>query len=66
MSEGGLYASLYGDAGMAAILSDAATLAAMLGAGLTLVEAVGLANRAAGIVVGKLGTATVNYDELFH
>jgi rfaE bifunctional protein kinase chain/domain len=43
-----------------------ATLAAMLGAGLTLVEAVGLANRAAGIVVGKLGTATVNYDELFH
>lgn len=30
MSEGGLYASLYGDAGMAAILSDAATLAAML------------------------------------
>jgi rfaE bifunctional protein kinase chain/domain len=43
-----------------------ATLAAMLGAGLTLVEAVGLANRAAGIVVGKLGTATVDYDELFH
>ena len=24
-----------------------------------------LANRAAGIVVGKLGTATVDYDELF-
>ncbi|CAH2787301.1 MAG: D-glycero-beta-D-manno-heptose 1-phosphate adenylyltransferase (EC / D-glycero-beta-D-manno-heptose-7-phosphate kinase (EC [uncultured Paraburkholderia sp.] len=43
-----------------------ATLAAMLGAGLTLVEAVGLANRAAGIVVGKLGTATVDYDELFN
>jgi rfaE bifunctional protein kinase chain/domain len=42
-----------------------ATLAAMLGAGLTLIEAVGLANRAAGIVVGKLGTATVDYDELF-
>ncbi|WP_084515604.1 D-glycero-beta-D-manno-heptose-7-phosphate kinase [Burkholderia sp. WSM2230] len=43
-----------------------ATLATMLGAGLPLVEAVGLANRAAGIVVGKLGTATVDYDELFH
>ncbi len=42
-----------------------ATLAVMLGAGLSLVEAVALANRAAGIVVGKLGTATVNYDELF-
>jgi D-glycero-beta-D-manno-heptose-7-phosphate kinase len=43
-----------------------ATLAVMLGAGLPLVEAVSLANRAAGIVVGKLGTATVDYDELFH
>jgi bifunctional ADP-heptose synthase (sugar kinase/adenylyltransferase) len=42
-----------------------ATLAVMLGAGLSLVEAVSLANRAAGIVVGKLGTATVDYDELF-
>jgi bifunctional ADP-heptose synthase (sugar kinase/adenylyltransferase) len=26
---------------------------------------VAFANRAAGIVVGKLGTATVDYDELF-
>jgi rfaE bifunctional protein kinase chain/domain len=43
-----------------------ATLAVMLGAGLPLVEAVSLANRAAGIVVGKLGTATVDYDELFN
>ncbi|KVE44307.1 D-glycero-beta-D-manno-heptose-7-phosphate kinase [Burkholderia sp. BDU5] len=43
-----------------------ATVATMLGAGLPLVEAVVLANRAAGIVVGKLGTATVEYDELFH
>jgi D-glycero-beta-D-manno-heptose-7-phosphate kinase len=43
-----------------------ATLAVMLGAGLPLPEAVSLANRAAGIVVGKLGTATVDYDELFH
>jgi rfaE bifunctional protein kinase chain/domain len=42
-----------------------ATLAAMLGAGLPLTEAVGIANRAAGIVVGKLGTATVDYTELF-
>jgi D-glycero-beta-D-manno-heptose-7-phosphate kinase len=42
-----------------------ATLAAMLGAGLPLDEAVTLANRAAGIVVAKLGTATVDYDELF-
>ena len=42
-----------------------ATLAVMLGARLPLIEAVALANRAAGIVVGKLGTATVDYDELF-
>lgn len=42
-----------------------ATLAAMLGAGLPLTEAVGHANRAAGIVVAKLGTATVDYTELF-
>ncbi|WP_246797073.1 D-glycero-beta-D-manno-heptose-7-phosphate kinase [Burkholderia perseverans] len=43
-----------------------ATVATMLGAGMSLDEAVMLANRAAGIVVGKLGTATVEYDELFH
>lgn len=43
-----------------------ATVAAMLGAGLTLDEAVMLANRAAGIVVAKLGTATVEYGELFN
>jgi rfaE bifunctional protein kinase chain/domain len=42
-----------------------ATLAVMLGAQLPLVDAVALANRAAGIVVGKLGTATAGYDELF-
>ncbi|WP_084162214.1 D-glycero-beta-D-manno-heptose-7-phosphate kinase [Paraburkholderia bannensis] len=42
-----------------------ATLATALGAGLSLQEGVALANRAAGIVVGKLGTATVDYDELF-
>ncbi|MBI0325981.1 D-glycero-beta-D-manno-heptose-7-phosphate kinase [Burkholderia plantarii] len=43
-----------------------ATVATMLGAGMSLDQAVMLANRAAGIVVGKLGTATVEYDELFH
>ncbi len=42
-----------------------ATVAAMLGAGLSLGDAVIYANRAAGIVVGKLGTATVEYGELF-
>jgi rfaE bifunctional protein kinase chain/domain len=42
-----------------------ATLAAMLGAGLSLREAMPIANRAGGIVVGKFGTATVNYEELF-
>lgn len=42
-----------------------ATLAVMMGAGLTMTEAVSAANRAGGIVVGKLGTATVSPDELF-
>ncbi|WP_226806857.1 D-glycero-beta-D-manno-heptose-7-phosphate kinase [Candidatus Vallotia cooleyia] len=42
-----------------------ATLAAMLGAGVPLAEAVRYAKCAAGIVVSKLGTATVSYDELF-
>jgi D-glycero-beta-D-manno-heptose-7-phosphate kinase len=42
-----------------------ATLAAMLAAGLTPREAVPVANRAGGIVVGKFGTATVSYPELF-
>jgi rfaE bifunctional protein kinase chain/domain len=42
-----------------------ATMAAMLGAGLSLAEAVRTANRAGGIVVGKLGTATVTREELF-
>ena len=36
-----------------------------LGAGGSLEEAVRLANQAAGIVVGKLGTAVVTADELF-
>ena len=42
-----------------------AVLGAALGAGADLREAVTLANRAGGIVVGKLGTATVSYAELF-
>ena len=42
-----------------------ATLAAMLGAGLTLREAMPIANRAGGIVVGKFGTASVSFAELF-
>jgi rfaE bifunctional protein kinase chain/domain len=42
-----------------------ATLAAMVAAGLTLRQAVPIANKAGGIVVGKFGTATVSYEELF-
>lgn len=41
-----------------------ATLGVMLGAGASLRDAVGVANRAAGIVVGKLGTAVVLPQEL--
>lgn len=41
-----------------------ASLAAMLASGSTWVDAVRLANRAAGIVVGKLGTAVVERGEL--
>jgi D-glycero-beta-D-manno-heptose-7-phosphate kinase len=42
-----------------------AVLGTMLAAGLPLREAVAVANKAGGIVVGKLGTATVSYEELF-
>lgn len=42
-----------------------ATLAAMMAAGMGLREAMPIANRAGGIVVGKFGTASVTYDELF-
>jgi len=42
-----------------------ATLALMLAAGVPLREAVPLANRAGSIVVGKFGTASVSYEELF-
>jgi rfaE bifunctional protein kinase chain/domain len=42
-----------------------ATMAAMLACGLPAREAMVHANRAGGIVVGKFGTATVSYEELF-
>ncbi|MGH8744628.1 MAG: bifunctional heptose 7-phosphate kinase/heptose 1-phosphate adenyltransferase, partial [Burkholderiales bacterium] len=42
-----------------------AVLGVMLASGATLPEAVRIANRAAGIVVGKLGTAVVLREELF-
>jgi rfaE bifunctional protein kinase chain/domain len=42
-----------------------ATLAVMLAAGAGMEAAVRLANRAAGIVVGKLGTAAASHAELF-
>lgn len=40
-------------------------LASMLSTGLSVPEAVQIANHAAGIVVGKLGTASVTFEELF-
>lgn len=42
-----------------------ATLAVLIGAGLPMRDAVVHANRAAGIVVGRFGTASVTYEELF-
>jgi rfaE bifunctional protein kinase chain/domain len=42
-----------------------ATLATLVAAGLPLRAAMPLANKAGGIVVGKFGTATVSYEELF-
>ena len=41
-----------------------ATLAACVASGMSLREAMPLANKAGGIVVGKFGTAAVNYEEL--
>lgn len=41
-----------------------ATLAGALASGATMLEAAALANRAAGIVVGKVGTATAGAEEL--
>ena len=42
-----------------------ATVAVMLAEGRSMFDAVEIANRAGGIVVGKLGTATVTREELF-
>jgi D-glycero-beta-D-manno-heptose-7-phosphate kinase len=42
-----------------------ATMAAMLACGLSLRDAMPIANRAGSIVVGKFGTASVNHKELF-
>ena len=42
-----------------------ATMATMIACGLSPREAMPLANRAGSIVVGKFGTASVSYDELF-
>ena len=42
-----------------------ATMATLVAAGMSLRDALPLANRAAGLVVGKFGTATVSYAELF-
>lgn len=71
--------TLYDDAGELSVAAQArevfdvtgagdtviATMAALVGAGLPLREAMPLANQAGGIVVGKFGTATVSYEELF-
>lgn len=42
-----------------------ATMASLVAAGLSMRQALPLANRAGGLVVGKFGTATVSYEELF-
>ncbi|MEB0139563.1 D-glycero-beta-D-manno-heptose-7-phosphate kinase [Undibacterium sp. CCC2.1] len=42
-----------------------ATMAVMMAQGMSMEQSVVIANRAAGIVVGKLGTATVSQQELF-
>jgi rfaE bifunctional protein kinase chain/domain len=41
------------------------TIAATMASGMSVEKAVKLSNKAAGIVVGKYGTAAVRYDELF-
>lgn len=42
-----------------------ATLALMLACGLTMQQAIEIANRAGGLVVSKFGTSTLSYEELF-
>jgi rfaE bifunctional protein kinase chain/domain len=70
--------SLYTEAGVSHVKAQArevfdvsgagdtviAALAVAMGAGWSLERAMALANRAGGIVVGKLGTATVSAEEL--
>ena len=43
-----------------------ATLSAALAGGAAIIEAAILANHAAGIVVGKVGTATASAEEIIH
>ena len=76
-SEDGM--SLFDDAGQLDVPAEArevfdvtgagdtviATLAALLASGISLRDAMAHANRAGGIVVGKFGTASVTFDELF-
>jgi len=76
-SEDGM--SLFDDAGHLPIPAEArevfdvtgagdtviAALATMMACGLSIRDAMPIANRAGGIVVGKFGTATASYDELF-
>ena len=47
------------------VIAIIAILAAMLATGMPIEDAVRIANRAGGIVVGKLGTVAVSYEELF-
>ncbi len=42
-----------------------ATLAALVAAGMSLREALAFANKAGGVVVGKFGTATASFEEVF-
>jgi D-glycero-beta-D-manno-heptose-7-phosphate kinase len=42
-----------------------AVMASLMGAGLQARDALPVANRAGGLVVGKFGTATVNFEELY-
>ncbi len=70
LSTGNYVATDVFDAGTASIVSGAgdtviATIGVLLGGGIAMPQAVECANRAGGIVVGKLGTAVVTPEELF-
>ena len=47
------------------VVTVIATLAALVAAGYSLREALPWANKAGGIVVGKFGTASASFDEVF-